>query len=73
MHRPPSRFTSRCAVNQPSVSWQIQPRFSLLDETACKRIHQASLQILARTGVRVLEPQARLLLKEAGASVEDEL
>ncbi|RME62156.1 MAG: trimethylamine methyltransferase, partial [Caldilineae bacterium] len=33
----------------------------------------ASLQILARTGVRVLEPQARLLLKEAGASVEDEL
>lgn len=46
-----------------------QPRFSLLDERDCERIHQASLEILRRTGVRVHDDEALALLEEAGASI----
>ncbi|MBS1250994.1 MAG: Glycine betaine methyltransferase [Anaerolineales bacterium] len=49
-----------------------RPRLSLLDEQGCERIHQASLEILRRTGVRVHEEEALALLKEAGALVTDD-
>lgn len=48
-----------------------QPRFSLLDQRACQRIHDASLLILQRTGVRVYHPTAVAMLAEAGGSVTD--
>ncbi len=48
-----------------------QPHFSLLDQAACERIHQASLEILRRTGIRVQEPEALQLLADAGAHVTD--
>lgn len=35
------------------------------------RIHEASLEVLARVGVRVPEPRALKLLKEAGAEVDE--
>ena len=47
------------------------PQFSLLDIAGCQRIHDASLEILRRTGVRVQEPVALALLADAGAHVSD--
>lgn len=47
------------------------PRFSLLGEAACERIHRAALEILRRTGVRVYESEAVDLLREAGGVVVD--
>lgn len=37
----------------------------------CQRLHEASLEILARTGVRLYEQEAIDLLKKAGAMVSD--
>lgn len=48
-----------------------RPQFSLLDRAGCERIHQASLEILRRTGVRVYEEEALALLEEAGGLVSD--
>ena len=48
-----------------------QPRFSLLTQEACQRFHQASLEILLRTGVRVHHPEALKLLQQAGSPVSD--
>lgn len=45
------------------------PQFSLLDRAGCERIHQASLEILRRTGVRVHEEEALALLRDAGGGV----
>lgn len=41
-----------------------------LSEEQCARIHQASLQVLEQTGVRLHHPEAVALLEGAGASVE---
>jgi trimethylamine--corrinoid protein Co-methyltransferase len=48
-----------------------QPRFSLFDRPACQRIHDASLAILQRTGVRVYHPTALDLLAQAGGAISD--
>src|SRR5574337_299378 len=45
--------------------------FSRLTSEQCERLHQASLQILERTGVRLFEPEAIELIKKAGATVSD--
>ncbi len=47
------------------------PRLELLDREQCERIHQASLEILRRTGVRVYSAEALALLQEAGCPVTD--
>ena len=45
-------------------------RFSRLTDSECARLHEASLSILERTGVRLLEPRAVELLRHAGARVD---
>jgi trimethylamine--corrinoid protein Co-methyltransferase len=47
-----------------------QPRFARLTPQQCSQLHQASLTILERTGVRLFEPAAIELLKQAGAVVD---
>jgi trimethylamine--corrinoid protein Co-methyltransferase len=42
-----------------------------LTQEQCERIHQASLEILERTGVRLYEPEAVELLRKAGADISD--
>lgn len=42
-----------------------------MDQEQCERIHQASLEILRRTGVRVYHDGALALLKDAGCPVTD--
>jgi len=46
------------------------PRFARLSDDACARIHEASLQILERTGARLESPAAVELLRDAGARVD---
>lgn len=47
-------------------------QFGRLAPEQCERIHNASLEILARTGVRLFEPEAVDLLRMAGAFVSEE-
>ena len=44
----------------------------MFDPSQCEQIHLATLEILRRTGVRVLEDEALSLLKEAGALVTED-
>jgi trimethylamine--corrinoid protein Co-methyltransferase len=46
------------------------PRFARLTPAQCEQIHQASLHILERTGVKMLEPAAVELMRQAGAVVD---
>jgi len=46
-------------------------RLSVLDENEVEAIHQATLRILAETGVVLTEPKSRLLLEGAGAKVHE--
>lgn len=46
-------------------------RFARLTPDQCNRLHEASLEILERTGVRLHEPHAVELVQEAGAHVSD--
>ena len=45
-------------------------RYKPLTDEQVKQIHQASLAVLARTGVQVEEPDALRLFREAGADVD---
>jgi trimethylamine--corrinoid protein Co-methyltransferase len=45
----------------------------MLDRQDCLRIHQASCEILKKTGVKVHSQAGLQLLKDAGAAVQDEL
>lgn len=45
--------------------------FGKLSPQQCKKLHNASLEILERTGVRLFEPEAVELLRKAGAFVAD--
>jgi trimethylamine--corrinoid protein Co-methyltransferase len=47
------------------------PQFRLLSPQQCEKLHNASLEILERTGVRLLEPEAVELLRKAGAFVSE--
>jgi trimethylamine--corrinoid protein Co-methyltransferase len=47
-----------------------RPAYRRLDDDQCARIHEASLAILERTGVRLQDPEAVELLRAAGAAVE---
>ena len=46
---------------------------TVLTDDDCARIHQATLQVLERTGVKVLNERGRRLLQDAGARVEGEI
>jgi len=48
------------------------PRVSLLDEAAKCEIHERSLQVMERTGVRFASPRALDLLRRAGCRVDEE-
>ena len=50
----------------------IKPQLSFLDKLQCEQIHQAALEILRRTGVRVFHEEAMSLLEEAGCTVTEE-
>jgi len=51
---------------------QTRPRLQFLTDDQRQEIHMASLEVLERTGVNVMLPEAIVLLKEAGAYVIDE-
>jgi trimethylamine--corrinoid protein Co-methyltransferase len=48
------------------------PGFSLLSAEQCRKIHQASLEILQKTGVRVYHKRARQILADRGAVISDQ-
>ncbi|UCF98638.1 MAG: trimethylamine methyltransferase family protein [Spirochaetaceae bacterium] len=50
----------------------IQPRLSFFEPSQCEQIHQAALEILRRTGVRVFHEEALRLLAEADCLVQEE-
>ena len=50
----------------------IQPRLSFLSPDQCGQIHQAALEILRRTGVRVFHEEALRLLAQADCLVQEE-
>jgi trimethylamine--corrinoid protein Co-methyltransferase len=50
-----------------------QPRLSMLSRDDCGQLHQASCQILSRTGVKVYNTCGLDLLRAAGATVEGDL
>jgi len=47
-----------------------KPRMELLSRDQLDRIHEATLTLLERTGVKVKEPRAFALLKESGCEIE---
>ena len=60
-------------IEQPPFR-QVKMRYSpieILSADQIEAIHQAGLKILARIGMRVLEPRARALFAGAGAEVEE--
>lgn len=63
----PSNPSSRERHPRPSPSGH-----RLLTDAQLAEIHLASLEILRRTGVRIYEPEALVLLQEAGCIVTDE-
>ena len=51
--------------NRPGV------HFQRMTDEQCQRIHEASLEVMERTGVRLYEQEAIDLLQNAGAQVSD--
>jgi trimethylamine---corrinoid protein Co-methyltransferase len=47
-----------------------QATLTVWDDDACRRVHEASLTVLARTGVDVKDDRARALYAAAGAAVD---
>jgi trimethylamine--corrinoid protein Co-methyltransferase len=45
--------------------------FGKLSQQQCEKLHNASLEILERTGVRMFEPEAVNILKSAGAFISE--
>jgi trimethylamine---corrinoid protein Co-methyltransferase len=48
------------------------PRFNLLSREQCQALHNASLEILRRTGVRICHPEALDLLRDTDAVIADD-
>jgi trimethylamine---corrinoid protein Co-methyltransferase len=57
--------------DQPTTTNHTGLSISKLTEDECERLHEASLEILGRTGVRLYEQEALDLLKDAGVPVRD--
>jgi trimethylamine--corrinoid protein Co-methyltransferase len=47
-----------------------EARLTIWDAVACERVHEATLDVLAETGIEVKYPPAAELLADAGATVE---
>ena len=58
-----------CHLFEKSI---VRPKFSFLQERDCLRLHQATLEVLRRTGCRVQDREALELLRSAGAIIEDD-
>ncbi len=56
---------------QSGCAAQVTPAFRVLSPSQLDQIHDASLEILRRTGVRIYSDEAIDLLRAAGAFVED--
>jgi trimethylamine--corrinoid protein Co-methyltransferase len=72
MKRRRRRSPKKEAIPIPGLP-RIRPNLSMLSREDCLRIHRASCEILKSTGVHVHSQQARQLLQDAGAQVENEL
>src|SRR3990170_8008741 len=59
-------------TNNSFSSARQQPTFRKLSDEKTERIHNASLEILERTGLRMYESQAIELLKKKGVNVDDD-
>jgi len=46
-------------------------RLEVLSKSDCKAIHEAALQVLERTGIKVLDQKQRNVLKENGCNVDE--
>lgn len=72
---PPRR--ARAATAGPDTAWSALPhrlpKLSMLDRADCLRLHQASLEVLRRTGVRVYNADGLALLRAAGAAIDGNL
>jgi trimethylamine--corrinoid protein Co-methyltransferase len=55
---------------KPPDKGSVGGRYKPLTDDEVKRIHEASLEVLRRTGVQVDEPEALALFEQAGANVE---
>jgi trimethylamine--corrinoid protein Co-methyltransferase len=51
---------------------QFTPRLHVLSDEQVRQVHQAALDILWNSGVLVKAPSARVLLRQAGAAVDEE-
>jgi len=51
---------------QSNATVNVHPRFQMLAPDQVEEMHYATLEVLRRTGVRVLVPEARELLQHAG-------
>jgi trimethylamine--corrinoid protein Co-methyltransferase len=58
---------------QSSFLSQKSPNFSVLSQDQVFEIHRASLEVLEKTGYKILSKNAINLLKKAGARVEGEI
>ncbi|RPI80174.1 MAG: hypothetical protein EHM41_23240, partial [Chloroflexi bacterium] len=54
-------------------SMKLRPELKMLEQGDCLQIHQASCEILEKTGVEIHNPEGVRLLRDAGAVVTDGL
>jgi trimethylamine--corrinoid protein Co-methyltransferase len=60
-------------VDPPLAPAERSGAYARLSDEQCKRLHEASLAILERTGVRMQLPEAVDLLRRAGAAVDGDV
>lgn len=65
-------MTNPLATSAPTLR-RIRPQFSMLSRQDCLQIHQASCEILRRTGIKVYSDVGLKLLRQAGAVIDDNL
>ena len=64
----PKRTPSYTTGTPLSLSY---PHFHFLTDEQCQAVHLSALKVLERTGVQVLDPQAKQLMLDAGAEPGD--
>ena len=65
---------TRSKTDQPNVvpAGMLGGQYRPLKDEDVKRIHEASLAVLERTGIEVVESEAREIFREAGARIDEE-
>lgn len=68
-----SRAAADTSINQKPFRQPIRcfPPVELASTDAVEQIHQASIKVLGQTGIKVLHDGARVIMKDAGADVDD--